>query len=276
MECGLTRCESSSLIPPRWHLQHTTQSAQNANSSTQNHIIARRPHLRSLPPRKHQLSFVHISRIVLSLPTDQGHTQEGWGRGATAHPPKPPKLKLKKNTDFVAIMISKVLRDLPFSRNQPLKSPDDKYITILKNKLIKLKKQEDRTLWLSHGTCSYIRVYMNAVADSVMLCLQHDFYNIIFKIKHKFYTAQVSAPFPQWQIQGARLQHAILLSHVTTKTVTRWTLTRLLLLHVWQIKNDDKLLRAGPRKDVSSHEHRRLSATLPGQRLRALTPCCAR
>jgi hypothetical protein len=40
---------------------------------------------------------------------------------------------------------------------------------------------------LNHGTCSYIRVYINAVAGSVMLCLQHDFYNIIFKIKHKLY-----------------------------------------------------------------------------------------
>jgi hypothetical protein len=37
-------------------------------------------------------------------------------------------------------MISKVLRDLPFSRNQPLKSGDDYHIRILKNKLIKLKK----------------------------------------------------------------------------------------------------------------------------------------
>jgi hypothetical protein len=80
-------------------------------------------------------------------------------------------------------MISKVLRDLPFTRNQQLKSADDRYITILKNKLIKFKKkQEDRTLWLSHGTCSYIRMCVNAFAGSVMLCVQHDFYNIIFKI----------------------------------------------------------------------------------------------
>jgi hypothetical protein len=34
---------------------------------------------------------------------------------------------------------------------------------------------------LSHGTCSYIYMYINAVADSVMLYL-HDFYNIIFKL----------------------------------------------------------------------------------------------
>jgi hypothetical protein len=37
-------------------------------------------------------------------------------------------------------MISQVVRDFPFSRNQPLKSADDQYIRILKNKLIKLKK----------------------------------------------------------------------------------------------------------------------------------------
>jgi hypothetical protein len=45
-----------------------------------------------------------------------------------------------KNTHFVDIMISKVLRDLPFSRNQPLKSADEQYIRIMKNKLIKFKK----------------------------------------------------------------------------------------------------------------------------------------
>jgi hypothetical protein len=67
----------------------------------------------------------------------------------------------------------------------------------LKNKLIKLKKKpEDRTLWLSHGTCSYIRMYINAVAGSVMLCLQHDFYCIIFKIKTKLCIASGSAPPP--------------------------------------------------------------------------------
>jgi hypothetical protein len=93
-------------------------------------------------------------------------------------------------------MISKVLRDFPFSRKQPLISADDQYIRMLKNKLIKLKKQEDRTLWLSHGTCSYIRMYTNAVANSVMLCLQRDFYNTIFNIKHKLHVSSGSATPP--------------------------------------------------------------------------------
>jgi hypothetical protein len=102
-----------------------------------------------------------------------------------------------RNTDFVDLVISEVLRDFPFSRNQPLKSADDEYIRILKNKLIKLKKkQEDRTQWLSRGTCSYIVMYINAVAKSVMLYLQHDFYKIIFKIKCKLCIASVSAPPP--------------------------------------------------------------------------------
>jgi hypothetical protein len=50
---------------------------------------------------------------------------------------------------------------------------------------------------LSHGTaltCSYICMYINAVAGSVMLCLQHDFYNIIFKIKHKLFIDSRSNP----------------------------------------------------------------------------------
>jgi hypothetical protein len=51
-------------------------------------------------------------------------------------------------------------------------------------------------------------MYTNAVADSVMLYFQHDFYNIIFKIKRKQYIAQWSAPPPpppQGKILGAPL-----------------------------------------------------------------------
>jgi hypothetical protein len=47
-----------------------------------------------------------------------------------------------KNTNFVDIMISKILRDFPSSRNQPLKSTDKQYIRILKSKLIKFKKNK--------------------------------------------------------------------------------------------------------------------------------------
>jgi hypothetical protein len=47
---------------------------------------------------------------------------------------------------------------------------------------------------LSHGTCSYTRMYINAAAVSVMLDLRHDFYNIIFKVNDKLYIAKSSAP----------------------------------------------------------------------------------
>jgi hypothetical protein len=39
-------------------------------------------------------------------------------------------------------------------------------------------------------------MYTNAVAESGMLYLQHDFYNITFKVKHKLYIASGSAPPP--------------------------------------------------------------------------------
>jgi hypothetical protein len=46
-------------------------------------------------------------------------------------------------------------------------------------------------------------MYINAVADSVMLYLQQDFYNILFKIKCKLYIASGLAP--QGKILGAHL-----------------------------------------------------------------------
>jgi hypothetical protein len=52
-------------------------------------------------------------------------------------------------------------------------------------------------------------MHTNAVADSVVLYLQHDFYNMIFKIKHKLYTASRSArthPPTQGKIVGGQLQ----------------------------------------------------------------------
>jgi hypothetical protein len=41
---------------------------------------------------------------------------------------------------------------------------------------------------------SYIHMYINAVADSVMLYLRHDFYNTIFKIKRNVYIASGLPP----------------------------------------------------------------------------------
>jgi hypothetical protein len=118
-------------------------------------------------------------------------------------------------------MISEVLRDFPFSRNQPLKSAGDQYIRILENELIPFwRKQEDRTLWLSHGTCSYIRVYINAVAGSVKLFLQHGFYNIIFKIKHKLYIPSGSATSPPPRSEKFRVRIRLNLHDIISKLHT--------------------------------------------------------
>jgi hypothetical protein len=64
--------------------------------------------------------------------------------GCRAAAPKTPQNRNLRNTDFVDIMIPNVLRDISFSRNQPLKSADDQYIGTLKSKLIikKNKKTE--------------------------------------------------------------------------------------------------------------------------------------
>jgi hypothetical protein len=71
----------------------------------------------------------------------QGRTHCGGGGGLPGGSPTPanPQNCNLKNTDFVGIMISRVLRDCPFSKNQPLKSADDQYVRILKNILINLK-----------------------------------------------------------------------------------------------------------------------------------------
>jgi hypothetical protein len=75
---------------------------------------------------------------MLRHKSNQGRTRGGC-RAAARQPPQIPQNLNLKNTNFVD-MVSKVLRDLPFSRNQPLKSANDWYIRILKNKLIKFKK----------------------------------------------------------------------------------------------------------------------------------------
>jgi hypothetical protein len=47
---------------------------------------------------------------------------------------------------------------------------------------------------LSHGACTYIRMYINVVVNSVMLYLQHYFYNITFKIKQIIHSLRVRPP----------------------------------------------------------------------------------
>jgi hypothetical protein len=74
----------------------------------------------------------------------KGAPRSGGGGLQPGSPLKPPKIENKKKN--LQILCYQFLRDFPFNRNQPLKSADDWYLRILKNKLIKLKIQDDRTL----------------------------------------------------------------------------------------------------------------------------------
>jgi hypothetical protein len=60
-----------------------------------------------------------------------------WGSGRLLPPFA--QIEIKKGTDFVDIMLSNILCDLHFCQNQPLKSTDDKYIGILRNKIKHLR-----------------------------------------------------------------------------------------------------------------------------------------
>jgi hypothetical protein len=61
----------------------------------------------------------------------------GGGVAGLQPPPPSPQNQSLKDTNFVYIMILKVIRDFPLRQNQPLKSGEDQYIRILKNKLMK-------------------------------------------------------------------------------------------------------------------------------------------
>ena len=57
----------------------------------------------------------------------------GGGRGRLPCFNRSPKIEIQKDTEFVDAIMLNVLRDLAFSRNQPLKSADGLYIGILGN-----------------------------------------------------------------------------------------------------------------------------------------------
>jgi hypothetical protein len=80
---------------------------------------------------------------IKDFTSTQGHIR-GGGLAGCSPPPKPTKMKFKEHR-FCRYYDLKSFTDFPFSR-KPLKSADDQYISILKNKLIKFKKQKDRTL----------------------------------------------------------------------------------------------------------------------------------
>jgi hypothetical protein len=63
------------------------------------------------------------------------HRRTPKGQGVGGGAALSSKSKFKKTQFLLDTMISDVLLDLPFSRNQPLKSAEDQYLGILKNKI---------------------------------------------------------------------------------------------------------------------------------------------
>jgi hypothetical protein len=77
------------------------------------------------------MKLVHCpaSQIIFSTGHYRLYERIHWIKGASKgsaglQPLQTPQNPNLKNTDLVDIMISKVLRDFPFSRNQPLESAD--------------------------------------------------------------------------------------------------------------------------------------------------------
>jgi hypothetical protein len=126
----------------------------------------------------------------------------GGGEVPGCSPAKPPELKFKKHR-FCRYYGIKGFTWFPL---QPKSATEISWWLVHYNfeKYInKIKKQEDKTLWVCQGMCSYICMTINAVAKSIMLHLQHFSYNIIFKIKQIKYGIRVSPR--QGKILGAPL-----------------------------------------------------------------------
>jgi len=58
------------------------------------------------------------AKVYIQVPYTGAHPKRAKG---TAWLQPPTNQNLRKNTDFVVIMLSNILHDLPFSQNQPLK-----------------------------------------------------------------------------------------------------------------------------------------------------------
>jgi hypothetical protein len=71
------------------------------------------------------MNFVKINLLAANLVLLKFLPGEHPSRGGGSRAAAPLQIQNLRNTDFVYTIIYKVLHDLPFSRNQPLKSPDD-------------------------------------------------------------------------------------------------------------------------------------------------------
>jgi hypothetical protein len=69
-----------------------------------------------------------VVKIITLVPQKKQPSarKKGRDKGVAAAAQQPPRqIEIFKNTNLVDTMISNVLRDLPFSQNQPLKSTDE-------------------------------------------------------------------------------------------------------------------------------------------------------
>jgi hypothetical protein len=78
------------------------------------------------------MQFHGKEKKVHPITVSDGTHTKGWGCRGAAPPPPPPNQNLK-NTDFVYTVKLKVLRDLSFTRYQPLKSAAEQYTEFFKN-----------------------------------------------------------------------------------------------------------------------------------------------
>jgi hypothetical protein len=111
-----------------------------------------------------------------------------WGGCRAAVPPNSQKPKFKE-TQTLWILHQKIYVISPSDKISHWNRLMTSTLEFWKNKKI------GHCDWV-HGSCSYIYMYISAVANSVMLYLRHDFYNIIFKIKYKLYIVSGSVPPP--------------------------------------------------------------------------------
>jgi hypothetical protein len=125
------------------------------------------------------------------------------GKGAyqvAAHTPPPYLNRNFANTDYVDTMISNALCDVSFSRYQSLKSTDDLYILILKNKTKYLrmswtklhKTKGGQTLWskLCESVKDHLLIFVciwKHLQTGLFYGYTSAMISTIFKIKHKLY-----------------------------------------------------------------------------------------
>jgi hypothetical protein len=78
--------------------------------------------------RRHFLLYIPDQASFTCI-ADKVTTYEGCTQGGELLPSNslPPPNQNSKNSDLTDTMISKVLHDLPFSQNQPLKSVNNRY-----------------------------------------------------------------------------------------------------------------------------------------------------